>query len=89
MTHLDLAAIRETLAGYAAANYVIETERIQRLANMTDTEARAIDRDLFAGWTGLPPWTRAGLDRLDLFQLESLLAMRQAFAKMAEAQNRT
>lgn len=88
MTNLDPTAIRKTLAGYAAANDIVEAERMQRLATMTDTEARAIDRDLFAGWMGLPPWTREGLDRLQLFQLESLLAIRQAFAQMAKTRNR-
>ncbi len=83
---LDPVAIREALAGYAIANQVIEAELIEQLASMTDAEARAIDRDLYAFWAGMPAWTREGLERLEPLQLELLLATRQAFEQMAMAQ---
>lgn len=83
MRTLDPVAIRETLAGYAVADEAIDVERIERLAAMTDDEARAIDRELYAFWVGMPSWTREGLERLEPLQLESLLAMRQAFARLA------
>lgn len=82
---LDPVVLREALAGYAIANEFMEAELIQQLASMTDDEARAIDRDLYAFWAGLPAWTREGLERLEPLQLESLLAARQAFERMAKA----
>lgn len=82
---LDPVAIREALAGYAVANQVIEAELIEQLASMTDAEARAIDRDLYAFWAGMPAWTREGLERLGPLQLESLLETRHAFEQMAIA----
>lgn len=82
---LNADVIREALAGYAVANEVIEAERRKGLATMTDEEARDIDRQLYASWQSLPDWARVGLERLDLFQLESLLAMRRAFQRMAES----
>lgn len=85
MKTLNAVVIREALAGYAVANEVIEAERREGLATMTDEEARDIDRQLYASWQSLPDWARVGLERLDLFQLESLLAMRRAFQRMAES----
>lgn len=85
MTTLDAVVIREALAGYQAANDVVEAERRERLASMTDDEARAIDRELYGYWIGLPGWTKEGLERLEPLRLESLLAVRQAFARLAAA----
>ncbi len=85
MSTLNATLVRETLAGYAAANEVTEAERIEWLANLSDDEARAIDRALYASWYGFPAWTKAGLERLEPFQLEGLLTIRQAFARMAAA----
>ena len=83
MGTLDATLVRETLAGYAAANDVIEAERIEWLANLSNDEARAIDRSLYASWDGFPAWTKVGLERLEPLQLEGLLTIRQAFARMA------
>ncbi len=46
---LDPAAIRETLAGYAATNEAVEAERRRMLARLTREEALAIWRDLTKG----------------------------------------
>ncbi len=83
---LDPVVVREVLAGYAIANEFMEAELIEQLASMSDDDARAVDRDLYAFWAGLPAWTREGLERLEPLQLESLLATRQAFEQMAVAQ---
>lgn len=85
LSKLDPVLVREMLAGYAIANEFIETELIEQLATMTDEEAHATDRDLYAFWAGLPAWTREGLERLEPLQLESLLATREAFEQMARA----
>ena len=83
MTTVDPVAIRETLAGYAAANEVIEAERRAQLAQMTTAEALAIWRDLAGGFNAHPE-LRENLDRLDLWQVEGLLTIRHAFAQLAE-----
>lgn len=83
---LDPVVVRETLAGYAIANELMEAELIEQLALLSNDKARAVDRDLYAFWAGLPAWTRDGLERLEPLQLESLLATRQAFEQMATAQ---
>jgi hypothetical protein len=83
---LDPVVVREMLAGYAIANEFMEAELIEQLASMSDEDARAVDRDLYAFWARLPAWTREGLERLEPFQLESLMATRQAFEQMALAQ---
>lgn len=85
LSKLDPILVREVLAGYAIANEFIEAELIEQLATMTDGEARATDRDLYAFWAGLPAWTKEGLERLEPLQLESVLATRQAFEQMAVA----
>ncbi len=81
---LDPAVIREALAGYALANEVIETERQATLAHMTHDEALATWRDLMKGFNGRPEMHR-NLDRLDLWQVEGLVAIRHALDLMAEA----
>ena len=76
--------IRETLAGYAAANEIIENERIERLARMTPEEAHAIYDDLVNGWR--PPASAEERQRLDLWRAETLIAVRRAFDQLAQAQ---
>lgn len=80
---LDAAVIREALAGYALANEVIETERQATLADMTREDALATWRDLMKGFNKRPEMRR-NLDRIDLWQVEGLLAIRHALDLMAE-----
>lgn len=79
---LDPTVIREILAGYAAANEVVEAERREQLAHMTTAEALAIWRDLASSFNARPELHK-DLDRLDLWQLEGLLTMRRAFEQLA------
>jgi hypothetical protein len=81
---MDKAAIRETLAGYAYASDVIERERITLLQHMTPEEARRIWQDLVASWEASSQPTE-GLDRLGLWRVETLVAVRRAFEKSAHA----
>jgi len=81
---LQAEVIRETLAGYARANQVIEKERIQRLAGMSPEQARTIYDDLVNGWR--PPASVEERERLDLWRAETLVAVRRAFDKLAKAQ---
>ena len=84
---LDPAVIRETLAGYAAANEVVEAERQRMLARLTREEALAIWRDLMKGFNEHPERQRH-LDRLDLWQAEGLVALRRALDRLAEARRK-
>ena len=81
---LQAETIRETLAGYARANEVIEHERMQRLAHMTAEESRAIYDSLVEGWH--PTMSPAEMERMDLWRAETLIAIRRAFDSLAKAQ---
>lgn len=81
MTTMDPVVIREILAGYAAANEVIEAERREQLARMTPAEALAIWRDLACGFNAHPE-LHENLDRLDLWQVEGLLTIRRALDQL-------
>lgn len=80
---LDAVAIREALAGYALANDALEAEREATLAAMSNEEALAAWRELMRGFNERSA-AQQGLDRLDLWQLEGLLAVRRALDLMAE-----
>jgi phytoene/squalene synthetase len=84
---LEPAAIRETLAGYAAASEIVETERQRMLARLTREEALAIWRDLMKGFNEHPERQRH-LHRLDLWQAEGLVALRRALDRLAEARRK-
>ena len=76
-------AVRETLSGYAQAAAFVERERMERLARMTPEEAHAIYDDLCHSW---PAWGRArDLERLEQWRLETLLAVREAMARLSRA----
>lgn len=79
---LDPTVVREMLAGYAAANDVVEAERRQQLARMTTAEALAIWRDLASSFNARLD-LHENLDRLDLWQLEGLLIIRRTFDQLA------
>lgn len=81
---LDAALIREALAGYALANEMVEAERQAALAQMSRAEALATWRDLVQGFNEHPEMHQV-LDRLDLWQVEGLVAVRRALDLMAEA----
>ena len=81
---LQAYLIRETLAGYARANEVIENERMERLARMTSEQARAIFDELVETWWASA--AREGSERLDLWRAETLIAVRRAFEQLARAQ---
>lgn len=76
--------ILKTLAGYAAANEVIEKERAERLARLTPEQAIELGHDLEASWEASAP-SQAGLDRLESWRLETKLKVRRAFDAMARA----
>lgn len=81
---LDATVIREALASYALANEMIEAERQATLATMTREGALATWRDLMKGFNERPEMRRH-LERIDLWQVEGLLTIRQALNLMAEA----
>jgi hypothetical protein len=87
---LDKQQILETLEGYAIANELIERERIERLKQMTPEEARATFADLVATYRRLAAANHEpndeGLRRLELWRLQTKIAARQAFDRIARAQ---
>jgi hypothetical protein len=69
------ALVRETLRGYAR-------ERMERLARMTQEEARAIYDDLCQSWER---GVQGGdLERLERWRIETLLAVRDAMARVSK-----
>ena len=77
-------AVVEMIQGYARANAWLENERMERLARMTPDEARVIFQELNAGWESLAE-SEKGLERLDLWRVETLVAVRHAFGQLAKA----
>ena len=68
--------------GYRRAAF-LENERVARLARLTPEQARAEFSELTEGWEALPD--KEGLERLDLWRAETLVAVRRAFEQMARA----
>ena len=79
---IDKRAI-EFIDGYARANAFTEQERMDRLARLTPEQARAQWDDLTEGWEALPD-KGEGLERLEMWRVETLIAVRRAFERMAE-----
>lgn len=76
--------IRETLAGYAAANEYLEQERKERLAHLTPEEARRIYSNLVEAWYLLRNRQGEGENELyNAWRLETKLKVREAFKKLA------
>ncbi|OQX60930.1 MAG: hypothetical protein B5M51_09405 [Anaerolinea sp. 4484_236] len=82
MTQLNRESVLKTLRGFEEVNRITEAERRERLANMTDEEARAIFDDLNQSIEELTPEEKK---RLELFRLEHHLKVRKAMAKMGKA----
>jgi hypothetical protein len=79
------SAVRETLAGYARAAAVTERERMERLARMTDQEAHAIYDDLCQSSSAQRD--TQDLERLERWRLETLLAVREAMARLSRRES--
>ena len=75
----------ETLSGYARAAAVIERERMERLARMTPEEAHAIYDDLCRSWSARED--ARDLERLERWRLETLLAVREAMARLSRRES--
>ncbi len=56
---------------------------MMRLASMTPEESRAIFNDLVAGWEAVAQ-NEQRLARLDSWRLETMIAVRTAFLKLAQ-----
>ena len=75
--------IAEMMRGYARANAFTEQERIARLAAMTPQESKAMFDELVAGWEAVAK-NEQGLERLDSWRWETMIAVRTAFLKLAQ-----
>lgn len=75
--------VAEMLQGYARAEAFTERERRERLQRLTPEEAREIFSQLMADWSG--PRKGDDLEMLQAWRLETLVAVRQAFIKLARS----
>ena len=78
--------LRRFIAGHAHANRVIAEERWERLAHLTEEEARRLYDGLLAGLQ--LPAMREGLDRLDQRRLQFLLSRRARLNAVARGRPR-
>jgi hypothetical protein len=78
--------LRRFIAGHALANAVIAEERWERLARLTEEEARRLYDGLSAGLQ--LPSMREGLDRLDQRRLQFLLSRRARLDAVARGRPR-
>ena len=76
--------IAQMVEGYARADAFIEQERMDRLARLTPEEARAEFDALVESWEARPV-KGEGLERLEMWRVETLIAVRQAFERLARA----
>ena len=76
--------IVQMIEGFARADAFMEQERRERLVHLTPKQARAQWDDLTEGWEALPD-KGEGLERLEMWRVETLTAVRQAFEQMARA----
>lgn len=81
---MDAEQIKQWLEGQRQANELLEQERMNRLATMTEAEATAIYRDLVASWEKMEPH-QEGLENLAMWRLETKIAVRQALTQIAKA----
>jgi hypothetical protein len=84
VTHVD-QEVAEMLRGYARANEFMERERMERLAQLTTDESYAIFLDLVEhGWNAQKNYPLP--ERMLAWQLETKIAVRRAFRRLAEKQ---
>jgi len=82
--YTGIMTINEILAGYARADEFLEKERRQRLANMTPEDSRAIFNELVEfGWRTMAD--DEGARRLQSWRLETKIAVRKTFEKLARS----
>ena len=84
---MDRQQIAEMLRAYGRAAPVLEAERLRWLARLTPQEARAIYESLYEAWEH--GGRRGGGDwaTLDRWRLETKLAAREAFARLAASRS--
>lgn len=76
--------IAETLEGYGRANEFLEQERMERLSQLTPEESRAIFSELVdQGQKALVTYNQS--DLMLSWRLETLISVRQAIKKLAQA----
>jgi len=76
--------IPDILAGYARANEYLEKERMERLANLSEEESRAIFNELVE--FGQRTMTDdEGMRRLQLWRLQTKIAVRKTFEQLAKS----
>jgi hypothetical protein len=72
------------IKGFARADAFMEQERMERLARLTPEQARAEFDSLSESWEALPD-KGDGLERLEMWRVETLIAVQRAFEQMARA----
>ena len=76
--------VAETLAGYARAAEFLEKERRERLSKLTVEESRAIFAELVESGDSMPV-SDEDAQRLLRWRLETKIAVRRAFRRLAQA----
>lgn len=87
MTPIDRQQIAEMIRAYGRAAPELEAERLRWLAQLTPQESRVIYESLYEAWER--GGHRAGGDwtTLNRWRLETKLAVRQAFARLAASRS--
>ncbi|CBE69992.1 protein of unknown function [Candidatus Methylomirabilis oxygeniifera] len=88
MTAANRQQIAEMIRAYGRATPVLEEERLRWLTQLTPQEARAIYESLYEAWER--GGQRGGGDwaTLDRWRLETKLAVREAFARLAASRSK-
>jgi len=77
--------VAEMMRAYGEAERFLEAERAEWLSRLTPHEARALSEQLYAVWERGGRRAGGQWDALDRLQLEELVAVRGAFARLAHA----
>ena len=84
---MDRQQIAEMIRAYGRAAPVLEAERLQWLARLTPQEARAIYESLYEVWERGGRRAGGNWRTLDRWRLETKLAVREAFARLAASRS--
>lgn len=83
MASMDKALVQRIIRGWTLVDEFMETERMERLARISDEEARSISQDLVASWEALHR-QEDHEEQFDLWQVEGMIATRRILDQMAQ-----
>jgi len=77
--------VAQMMRAYGEAAPFLEAERADWLSRLSPHEARALSEYLYAAWERGGRRAGGNWDALDQLQVEELVAVRRAFARLARA----